>query len=151
VITPDRYADLVDRVGEELGVSGWTLIDQPLIDAFADLTDDHMWVHTDAERAARELPHGRTIAHGLLIFSLIPKLSYEIVHVADPGRTFSYGADRLRYVAPVTCGSRVRLRSRLAAARAEADRTFLTFDHRIEIEGQETPALVAEQILMTFT
>jgi acyl dehydratase len=150
VITLTSYADLSDRVGDELGTSDWLTVDQDLINRFAELTRDFMWVHTDPERARRELPHGRTIAHGLLIFSLIPQLSYQILNVADPGLTFSYGANRLRYVSPVKCGDRVRLRSTLVGARREQDRTYLTFEYVIEIEGESKPALVAEQILLTY-
>ena len=149
MITLDRYTDLTDRVGEELGTSHWLTIDQPLIDRFAEVTGDHMWVHTDAARAARELPDGRTIAHGLLTFSLIPQLSHQILDIPDPGLTFSYGANRLRYIAPVRCGDRIRLRSTLLAADRDGNRTYLTFEYRVEIEGHAKPALVAEQIVLT--
>lgn len=153
MIAVQRYADLVDRVGEELGVSSWLTIDQPLINRFAEVTGDHMWVHVDEERASRELPGGSTIAHGLLTFSLIPKLSHEIIHVSDLGLTFSYGANRLRYIHPVQPGDRIRLHAKLVAAgegRAESQhRIFLTFEYRMEIEGQARPALVAEQVVLT--
>lgn len=150
MITLTSYAALSDRVGEELGTSDWLTIDQDLIDRFAELTRDFMWVHVDPERASRDLPHGRTIAHGLLIFSLIPQLSYQILDVADPGTTFSYGANRLRFVSPVKSGDRIRLRSTLVGARTEQDRTYLTFDYQVEIEGESKPALVAEQVLLTY-
>jgi acyl dehydratase len=149
VITAERYAQLVDHVGQELGTSDWLIVDQDLIDRFADLTGDHMWVHSDPERAARELAGGRTIAHGLLTFSLIPQLSYQVVDIADPGLTFSYGTNRLRYVTPVLSGDRIRLQVTLLSADRQRDRTFLTFRHVMEIEGQAKPALVAEQVLLT--
>jgi acyl dehydratase len=153
MIAVQRYADLVDRVGEDLGSSSWLTIHQDLINRFAHVTGDHMWVHVDKERAAMELPDGSTIAHGLLTFSLIPKLSHEIIDVSDPGMTFSYGANRLRYVHPVKPGDRIRLHAKLIAAdtdRAESpDRIYLTFEYRVEIEGQDRPALVAEQVLLT--
>ncbi|KRF21098.1 hypothetical protein ASG90_01425 [Nocardioides sp. Soil797] len=176
MITADRYADLAHRVGEDFGASGWMTVDQDLIDRFADLTGDHMWVHSDPERAARELDGGRPIAHGLLTFSLIPRLSYQVVDVPDPGLTFSYGTNRLRYISPVSAGDRIRLHVSLLSAerdvqkdgpsdgrrgsRSGADgagsgdtagrtRTFLTFKYVMEIEGKEKPALVSEQVLLT--
>lgn len=149
MIRAARYADLADRVGHDLGHSEWLTIDQDLVDRFADVTDDHMWVHTDPDRATRDLPGGRTIAHGLLTFSLIPKLSYQILDIADPGLTFSYGANRLRYVTPVMTGDRIRLHATLLGAKREGNRTYLTFEYRVEIDGQAKPALVAEQILLT--
>lgn len=149
MITKERYADLAAHVGEDLGVSGWLPIDQELIDRFADLTGDHMWVHSDPERAARELEGGRTIAHGLLTFSLIPQLSYQVVNIADPGLTFSYGTNRLRYVAPVSAGDRIRLHVSVLDADEQDERTFLTFKYVMEIEGKDKPALVSEQVLLT--
>lgn len=143
------YAELVDRVGQDLGSSSWMTIDQRLIDRFADVTGDHFWVHTDVERASRELPGGRTIAHGLLTFSLIPKLLHEIIHVEDDAQTFSYGADRLRYVAPVSEGEAVRLSVRVESALRKADLLHLTLDYVVEIRGSDTPALVARQITVT--
>lgn len=149
MITKERYADLAAHVGEDLGASDWLAIDQELIDRFADLTGDHMWVHSDPERAARELEGGRTIAHGLLTFSLIPQLSYQVVDIADPGLTFSYGTNRLRYIAPVSAGDRIRLHVSLLSADREGERTFLTFKYVMEIEGKDKPALVSEQVLLT--
>ena len=149
MIVAKRYSDLSERVGQDLGHSEWLTIDQDLIDKFADVTGDHMWVHSDPARAGRELPGGRTIAHGLLTFSLIPQLSYQILEVRDPGLTFSYGANKLRYVAPVQSGDRIRLHAKLIGSERDGERTYLTFEYRIEIEGQERPALVAEQILLT--
>lgn len=149
MITKERYADLAAHVGEDLGASDWLAIDQELIDRFADLTGDHMWVHSDPERAARELEGGRTIAHGLLTFSLIPQLSYQVVNIPDPGLTFSYGTNRLRYIAPVSAGDRIRLHVSVTDADKQDERTFLTFKYVMEIEGKDKPALVSEQVLLT--
>ncbi len=96
--------------GAEIGCNDWVTIDQPLIDRFADVTGDRNWYHVDLERAARELPGGRPIAHGLLTLSLVPGLAGQIVQVRRHGRAFNYGFDRVRYPVPVAAGDRVRLR-----------------------------------------
>lgn len=139
--------DAVDTVGQELGVGNWKEIDQQRIDAFADVTEDHQWIHVDTDRAKAESPYGATIAHGFLTLSLIPKLSKDTYRVDNAKMAVNYGLNKVRFLAPVTAGSRIRVRSELAAADLINDNTVnLTVRHTFEIEGSDRPAAVVELI-----
>jgi acyl dehydratase len=142
--------NLADRVGEELGVSGWHPVDQALIDAFADVTGDHQWIHVDAERASRESPFGGTIAHGLLTLSLLPTMRQEAGAIPAGAReVINYGYDRIRFLAPVPAGARIRARVTLTAAERRDDgRILLRTTNTVEIEGVEKPALLAEALTL---
>lgn len=151
MIEMNSYAELVEWVGKDLGTSAWMTIDQALIDQFAEVTGDYVWLHVDRERAAKELEGGRTIAHGLLTFSLIPKLLNEIVRFPDSLPMLSYGADRLRYVSPVREGEAVRLSARVSDTQRKGDRTHVILDYVMEIRGKDRPALVATQVYVLDT
>jgi acyl dehydratase len=139
--------DAVALIGEELGVSRWVDIDQSRIDAFADVTMDHQWIHVDVEKAKTESPYGATIAHGFLTLSLIPGVSKDNYRVENAKLGINYGLNKVRFLAPVTTGSRIRVRSELADATKIADDTVnLTVRHTVEIEGVDKPAAVAELI-----
>jgi acyl dehydratase len=145
---PDVFLDLV---GEELGVSDWVHVDQAMIDAFADATNDHQWVHVDPERAARELPTGTTIAHGFLVLSLLAPLSYEIFDVDHVAHELNYGLNKVRFTAMVPAGSRVRLRQVLASAEKREDGgVSLVLDATIELEGSERPAAVVQNLRLIY-
>ena len=145
---PDAFLDLV---GQELGVSEWVAIDQTMIDTFADATGDHQWVHVDAERAAREMPDGKTIAHGFLVLSLLASMSYKIFEVDNVAHTLNYGLNKVRFTAMVPVNSRVRLRQTLASAEKRDDGSvLLNLDATIELEGSERPAAVAENLRLLF-
>jgi acyl dehydratase len=133
--------ELLAAAGSELGSSPWMTIDQARIDAFADATDDHQWIHTDPERAAAG-PFGATIAHGLLTLSLVPHLVSQIYAVEGVRMAVNYGSDRVRFVTPVRSGSRIRGSSVLQGADQLADSVHLTVATTIEIEGQPRPAAV---------
>jgi acyl dehydratase len=139
---------LVARVGTEVGLSGWIGVDQPLIDAFAKATGDEYFLHVDPSRAAAESPFGGTIAHGMLTLSLLPRMSYEVCPFVVGARyPLNYGYDRVRFVAPVPVGSRVRGRFALRDARSISPaQRQLRYDVTVEIEGATRPALVAEWI-----
>ena len=109
----NQPSDLLDHIGQKLGTSDWFTIEQHHIDGFADLTGDDFWIHVDIERASREMPKGKTIAHGLFILSLVPKLQRAIFRVERRGKGLNYGSNRTRYTAPVPVGSRVRLHQML--------------------------------------
>ena len=113
--------DLLDHVGDEIGVSGWVDIDQAKIDAFADATGDYQWIHVKPERAAKEAPSGKTIAHGFLLLSLFPALSDEFFNVEQNSYTLNYGLERLRFTSMVPVGSRVRLRQSITSAEKAKD------------------------------
>jgi len=143
-------AEMATHVGEELGNSDWLTVDQPRIDAFAQATGDHNWFHVDPERAARDMPGGRTIAHGLLTLSLIAGLGNGIYAIASRKRALNYGCNKVRFLAPVPCGSRLRLHQRLIAAEPTSGGTLITLENRMEIEGQDRPAMIAETLLLVF-
>jgi acyl dehydratase len=140
-------ADAVDAVGQQLGVSEWIAVDQNRINAFADATGDHQWIHVNVERAKSESPYGTTIAHGFLTLSLIPGLSKDNYRVDNAKMGINYGLNKVRFLAPVPAGSRVRLRSDLVDARKVDDSTVdLTVRQTVELEGSDKPAAVAEVI-----
>jgi acyl dehydratase len=139
--------DAIDAIGQELGVSDWTAVDQKRIDAFADVTGDHQWIHIDPDRARAETPYGGTIAHGFLTLSLIPGLSKANYRVENAKMGINYGLNRVRFLAPVPVGSRIRLRSELIDANKVDDNTVdLVVRQTVELEGSEKPAAVAEII-----
>ena len=139
--------EAIDAVGEEFGVSDWITVDQDRIDGFAGVTGDHQWIHVDAERARTESPYGSTIAHGFLTLSLIPALSKASYRVENAKMGINYGLNRVRFLAPVPVGSRVRVRSELADARKVDDTTVdLIVRHTVELDSSEKPAAVAELI-----
>src|SRR5258708_3808618 len=108
MIELERPADLAQYVGKEIGVSNWFTVDQALIDKFADATGDHQWIHVDVERAKRELPGGKTIAHGYLTLSLVPRLGQTLYCVKHRSRGLNYGSNRVRFTGQVSAGSRLR-------------------------------------------
>lgn len=148
VETPEALKALI---GQELGVGEWFEVTQDLIDRFADVTGDHQWIHVDVERAKREMPGGKTIAHGWLLLSLLPKLGAGVYRLAWPSRTLNYGSDKVRIINPVQAGDRVRLRQALAGVEDGAGGTHrIVVRQTMEIEGKEKPALIADTIRMTF-
>lgn len=139
-------AELPSHVGIELGPSRPVLIDQPLIDAFAKITGDEHWIHTDVERTRRELPGGVPLAHGYLLLALITGLMNDLLEVRFE-RALNYGLNRVRFTRPVGAGSRVRLFVKLQEALPlEAGAIRLTSACRMAIDGDERPAFVAETI-----
>ncbi len=140
-------ADLRARAGQEVGTSDWLVIDQQRINAFADATGDHQWIHVEAERAARETPSGTTIAHGFLTLSLMSALMRNTVSIGGLRMTINYGLNRVRFVSPVPSGSRVRARVALGAVEDVKDSTQATWNVTVEREGAEKPCLVAEWLV----
>jgi acyl dehydratase len=139
-------AETAELVGQDLGVSDWKQIDQTRIDVFADVTEDTQWIHVDTDRAKAESPYGATIAHGFLSLSLIPRMTKDIYRI-DGKMGINYGLNKVRFLGPVTAGSRIRIRARLLEADVVSDDTVnLTFQQTIEIEGREKPAAVVEMI-----
>src|SRR5216117_4502248 len=132
--------DLLPLVGRELGPSEWITVDQPTIDKFADATGDHQWIHVDVERAKREMPGGKTIAHGYLTLSLVPRLAATLVTVTKRSRGINYGSNKVRFTSPVPAGSRIRLRQRIANAEPVSGGVRVTSEMTVEVEGQGRPA-----------
>ena len=143
----DTQKDLLQHIGRELGPSDWITVDQAMIDRFADATGDHQWIHVDVERARREMPGGKTIAHGYLTLSLIPRMAATLLEISRRSRGINYGSNKIRFISPVPAGSRIRLRQRiLGADEVPSDGIRVTSEMTVEVEGQERPALVAELI-----
>ncbi len=133
-------------VGKELGVSSWMEITQERVNAFADATDDHQWIHVDPERAAKS-PFGGTIAHGFLTLSLVVVLAGQVAFdVGEPRMGINYGLDRVRFPAPVPVGSRIRARVRLDEVEPVAGGIQVKRTVTMEVEGSEKPAMVAETL-----
>jgi acyl dehydratase len=147
--TVETIEELKTLVGAELGAGPWLEITQARVDAFAEVTGDHQYIHVDPERAART-PFGGTIAHGFLTLSLLPLLGRERegVRVKLPVKMgVNYGLNRVRFVAPVRVGKRVRLRTTLLGVEEVAPAVYqVTYRQTVEIEGEERPAMVAETV-----
>ena len=150
---PDRFVSLPEMralVGRETGVSDWLTIGQDRIDAFADLCGDHQFIHVDPARAS-ETPMGGTVAHGFLTLSLLSYLAGGArPRVQGTVRSVNYGFDRIRFVAPVPSGARIRARFVLAALDERAGEAHLTWDVTVEIEGQDRPALAARWLTRSY-
>lgn len=140
--------ELTTRVGTELGFSDWMVVDQTRIDAFADATGDHQFIHVDPV-AARDTPFGGTVAHGFLTLSLVAAFSYQVLPTVTGARmSINYGINRLRFVTPVRCGARVRGRFKLKALAAQDNNCYLeTLEAVVEIEDVPRPALVLEWLI----
>ncbi|SFN50174.1 MaoC family dehydratase [Dokdonella immobilis] len=147
--TPRRIANLEALqalVGQEVAVSDWLTIDQARIQAFADVTEDHQWIHLDAERCRRESPYGAPIAHGYLILSLLPVLFERSLQIDGVAMAVNYGLDRVRLPAPVIAGSRIRGRLALERLDAVAGGMQAHWTATIEIESGDKPACVAQML-----
>ena len=139
-------ADAKARLGQEIGLSDWTLVDQERVDAFARVTGDQQWIHVDVERSKRESPFGGPIAHGYLTLSLIAKFAQECISVDGIKLAVNYGLNRVRFASPVKVGSRVRARFVLAEVDDIPDGAQLVWQAVIEIEGGDKPACAAEMV-----
>lgn len=137
-------------VGRELGTSDWVTIDQPRIETFASCTGDRQWIHVDVERARRESPFRRPIAHGYLTLAMVAPLSMQVgVIPKDAAAGLNYGIDKVRYLAPVPAGARVRLRVVLSGIEPrDGGQMILKTLNTMEVEGSEKPALIAETLAL---
>lgn len=144
-------AELRPKVGGVIHVSDWVTIDQEMINAFAQATGDHQWIHTDPERAARESPYGTTIAHGYLLLSLYPRMRARVVDGVPvyPGvkSSINYGLDKLRFPNAVRAGSRVRGKTELLNVKKIRDAIQTIERFSVEIDGEDKPGCVAEIIV----
>jgi acyl dehydratase len=143
-------ATIDEFVGQELGVSDWVVVDQARIDAFAQCTGDTQWIHLNEERAKREGPFGGTIAHGYLTLSLLAALAIEVGLIPkDASAALNYGLDKVRFMAPVRSGARVRSRVVLNSVERKGDgRILVRTDNELQVEGEARPALIAQTLAM---
>lgn len=147
----ESFAAMKALAGEEIGVSSWVDVTQERIDKFAEATGDFQWIHVDRERAARELPGGKTIAHGYLTLSLLPRMIYEIYRIDGVAHGLNYGSNRIRFTAPVPAGSRVRARLRVKTAEDVKNGGLrVVGEATVELEGSDRPACVAETISVVY-
>lgn len=149
-IAPLTVATLDSLVGREFAPSDWISVDQPRIDQFAECTGDHQFIHVDPERVARETPFPRTLAHGFLLLSFAAgHRQRDFPKVTDVALVLNYGMDKVRFTSPVLSGSKVRFHTRVVAAEPRGPgRVLLRQEARLEVEGQDKPALVAELLAL---
>ena len=138
--------ELLANTGKEVGVSPWRTVTQTMIDQFANATDDHQWIHVDAARAAAETPFGGTIAHGFLTLSLLSAMTYETLPTLEgAGMGINYGFDKLRFIAPVKTGARIRARFFLSDVNARPSGWVqIAYNVTIDIEDLPKPAITAK-------
>ena len=141
----ERLEQMQAVVGEEVAVGDWITVDQERIDLFARATGDHQWIHVDPVRAAQG-PFGTTIAHGFLTLSLLPEMAAKALSVNDVRMSINYGLNKVRFIAPVPSGSRVRGRFRIKAYDAIAGGAQVTMEVTMEREGSDKPVCIAESV-----
>ncbi len=141
-----RYEELESMVGRDLGPSDWLPIPQTAIDTFADITNDHYWLHVDTERAAAS-PFGGTIAHGFLTLSMISALWPSLLWITDSPMQVNYGLDRVRFTAPVRGDSRIRMQAKLTEVVPTDSGCRMKVDLSLEREGEDKPAVVATLLM----
>ena len=144
--TPD---DLVHYIGKTIGPGSWINIPQSRIDAFADATDDRQWIHLDAERTQSELGHA-PVAHGYLTLSMLAVMMYDLVRIEAVGRIVNYGMNKVRFIAPVLAGDRIRAQVRIDRATCEDHFVRAVFDVSIYVERLEKPVMIAQSIIVYF-
>jgi acyl dehydratase len=145
VARPANVAELHGLEGTELGPTGWVEVTQDKIDAFADVTGDHQWIHVDPERAATS-PMGSTIAHGLLTLSLAPAFMEELLDFGAFAHALNYGYEKVRFPAPVPVGARLRMRATLTTVEDVSGGAQATITQTLEVEGGEKPVCVAQAV-----
>jgi acyl dehydratase len=150
MLTISGIDELRAKVGEELGVSEWHEVTQDEIDAFADATGDHQWIHVDPERAA-QTPFGSTIAHGLYTLSLGPRFTFALFTIEGFAFGLNYGYNKVRFPAPLPVDSRVRMRATLADVEDVPGGVQLTIKQTFEREGEDKPVCVAESVARMYT
>ncbi len=142
--------ELRDAKGETLGTSDWHEVTQEAIDAFADVTGDHQWIHVDRERA-KDTPFGGTIAHGYYTLALAPMLTGQVMALDGFAMVINYGANRVRFPAPVPVGSRVRVTVKVADLDDTPGGAQLTLELTFEVEGGEKPVCVAQTLMRVYS
>ena len=150
MLTISGIDELRAKVGEELGVSEWHEVTQEAINAFADATGDHQWIHVDPERAA-QTPWGSTIAHGLYTLSLGPQFTFALFTIEGFAFGLNYGYNKVRFPAPLPVDSRVRMRATLSSVDDVRGGVQLTITQTFEREGEEKPVCVAEAVSRMYT
>jgi acyl dehydratase len=150
MLTLHGVDEVKQHVGKEIGTSDWVEVTQDDINAFADVTGDHQWIHVDVERA-KETPFGGTIAHGYYTLSLLPKFTYDLFSLEGFAFALNYGANRVRFPSPLPVGSKVRVKLELTNVEDVAGGIQMTTTATFEREGGEKPVCVAEALTRAYT
>ncbi len=145
----DTPEDLVKHIGKTIGPGCWVTISQSRIHAFADATDDRQWIHLDAERTRGELGHA-PVAHGYLTLSMLAVMMYDLVRIETVGRIVNYGMNKVRFIAPVLAGDRIRAQVKIDRAVCEDHFVRAGFDVSIYVERLEKPVMIAQSIILYF-
>jgi len=141
------FDDLTAAIGEDLGHTDWMEVTQERVDAFADATGDHQWIHVDVERA-KNGPFGGTIAHGYLTLSLVPQFGAQLFSLETPGAKLNYGVNKVRFPSPVPVGSKIRAGASITEVTDVPAGKQMVIRYVVEIEGADKPACVAETVVL---
>jgi acyl dehydratase len=150
VIAPSRtipYADLADSLGVRVGPTPWTMVTQPQVDAFADVTHDHQWIHVDEQRASAG-PFGTTIAHGYLTLSLVPFLLGQLLEVSDVSMAVNYGLEKVRFPAPVPVGASLQASAEIVGVQSRVRSTQVTVRVTVRCDVGDRPVCVADVVIL---
>ena len=151
MIVIDNPSEIKNFINKPLTPSEWYHVTQEKINKFADATSDHQWIHVDEDRAKKEMPDGKTIAHGYFMVSLLPVLSAQTSKINNSSRTINYGSDKVRFINPVQVNSKVRLHRKIKKVNLMENGGYRVINnYEMEIDGKEKPAFVAETISLVF-
>lgn len=143
----DSIQDLESCIGEEVGIGDWVTISQDRVNAFAECTNDHQWIHTDIERCKKESPFGAPIAHGFLTISMMPSLLLQMMELREKFEVIvNFKLNKVNFIAPVVVGSEVRARAKLLSVKEIKDGHQVTWKVTMEIKGHKNPAYIAETV-----
>lgn len=144
--TVESLTDLKEMIGQEVGLSNWVTVTQDDINKFGVVTGDEQWIHMDVEKSKKHSPYGTTIAHGFLVLSLLPKMSYEVMKIKDVKMGVNYGLNKLRFTNATKSGAKVRGRVTIKDYEEIPNGAKYITEWIVEIEGEDKPALIAEWI-----
>jgi acyl dehydratase len=149
-VTFTSSAEIKSKLGQEVAISEWVLVDQAKINAFADVTGDHQWIHIDTERAQKESPYGTTIGHGYLTLSLFPEFSQSCIRYEGVRQSINYGLNKVRFPSPVRVNSKVRAKFTLHQVDDIEGGIQMEWSVAVEIENQEKPACIANTLVRLY-
>ena len=140
------FEDLQALEGQEIGISEWFDVSQEQINQFANATNDHQWIHVDIDRAKKEMPDSKTIAHGYLTLSMVPAMTATFIEFTNLERAINYGVNKVRFTNMVPVDSKIRARATVTRVRQRSGATQVIGETTVEIQGEEKPACVAETV-----